>query len=265
MSIKLRWLGTNCFEIVLPSGKVLVIDPYIDYSPTSPIKSDEVTGADYIAITHTHFDHCSDTGVLVNKFHSKVICSYSEAGKLAEFFQFRWTNLVRVRAGDTVVFDDLKIEAKRAEHYYIPEEMTAKFKKEYKPPLDKIVPAMQAAGLSQIPVRDMEMLDYIFQTSDNLRIMFFGGAPFEYQRNEIMQSHPNVLVMGSVVPAVSAQFAALSGAELVLPCHHDTGMVRTHARAQELAKELAARSKAQFLDIEHGKWYEIGIKALDIT
>jgi len=60
MSIKLRWLGYVCFEIVLPSGKVLVIDPYIDYSPTAPIKCQEVTGANYIAITHGHYDHVTD-------------------------------------------------------------------------------------------------------------------------------------------------------------------------------------------------------------
>jgi len=60
LSIKLRWLGFACFEIVLPSGKVQVTDPFIDYSQSSPIKSSEVTGADYIALTHTHFDHCTD-------------------------------------------------------------------------------------------------------------------------------------------------------------------------------------------------------------
>ena len=261
MGIKLRWLGTNCFEIILPSGKVLVIDPFIDYSPTSPIKSDQVTGADYIAITHTHFDHCTDTGALVEKFHSKVICSYNEAGKLADFFKLRWTNLVRVRDGDTVVFDDLQMEAKRAEHVYIPEKMMEEFSKGYKPPLDKIVPAMIAAGLHQDPVRDMEMLNFIFQTSENLRIMVFGSRTFEYQRHEIMRSHPNILIIQPVIASQAAEFAALSGAELVIPCHHDTGMVKTHDRAQEMARELAARSKAQLLDIEHGKWYEIGIEA----
>jgi hypothetical protein len=38
-------------------------------------------------------------------------------------------------------------------------------------------------------------------------------------------------------------------------------MAKTHVRAQEMAKELATRSKAQLLDIEHGKWYDIGVKA----
>lgn len=262
MSIRLRWLGTNCFEMILPSGKVLVIDPFINYSSSSPIKNDQLTGADYVAITHTHFDHCTDTGDIVNRFHSKVICSYNEAGKLAEFFKIRWTNLVRVRAGDTVVFDDLQIEAKRAEHPYIQEKLLGDLEKRgYPPPLDKIVPALEAAGLHQLPVRDMEMLNYVFQTGENLRIMAYGTVAFEYQRHEIRQIHPNVLIIAPMVAAEAADLAALSGAELVIPCHHDMVMTKTHVRAQELAKELAGKSKAQLLDIEHGKWYEIGVKA----
>jgi len=55
----------------------------------------------------------------VKKFDSKVVCGYQVAGRLADFFGFRWTNLVRVRAGDTIDFADLRIEVKRAEHIYM--------------------------------------------------------------------------------------------------------------------------------------------------
>ena len=72
MGVRFRWLGYVCFEFILPSGKVLVVDPYIDYSPTAPIKCSEVTGADYIALTHGHYDHITDVGQLLHKFHSKV-------------------------------------------------------------------------------------------------------------------------------------------------------------------------------------------------
>ncbi len=48
------------------------------------------------------------------------------------------------------------------------------FKKGYQPPLDKILPAMEAAGLHQVPVRDMEMLNFIFQVL----------APWETDGNE---------------------------------------------------------------------------------
>jgi L-ascorbate metabolism protein UlaG (beta-lactamase superfamily) len=260
MSIKLRWLGWACFEIVLPSGKVLVTDPFIDYSPTAPIKADQVTGADYITLTHTHFDHCTDVGKLVKKFDSKVICSYSAAPRLLEFFGFKWTNLVRVRAGDKVVFNDLQIEVKRGEHIYMPIKKEDELKMDFKPPLNEMMPAMINAELHQMPVRDMEMINFVFQTGDNLRILMFGGVASEYQRHEVAQTHANIAFFQTGNAALISEFAVLSGAEVVIPYHHDTKPEATHTLAQELAKELKSRSKAQLLDIEHGKWYEIGVK-----
>ncbi len=261
MSIKLRWLGWACFEIVLPSGKVLITDPFIDYSNTAPIKADQVTGADYIALTHTHFDHCTDVGMLVKKFDSKVICSSSIAGRLVDFFDFKWTNLVRVRAGDKIVFSDLQVEVKRAEHIYMPIKKEDEIKATYPPPLSRMMPALIHAGLHQMPVRDMEMINFLFQTSDNLRILMFGGVASEYQRNEIAQAKPNIAFFQTGGP-VTAEMAALSGAEVVIPYHHDTHPEETHKKAQEMAAQLAVKSKAKFLDIEHGKWYEIGVSVL---
>jgi L-ascorbate metabolism protein UlaG (beta-lactamase superfamily) len=263
MSIKLRWLGNACFEIVLPSGKVLITDPFIDYSPTSPIGSDQVTGADYIALTHTHFDHCTDVGTLARKFGSQVICGYQVAGRIAEFFDIRWTSLVRVRAGDTVDFGDLKVEVKRSEHIFMPITQEQELNAKYSPPLDKMMPAMITAGLHQMPVRDMEMLNFVFQTEDNLRIAMFGGGAFGYQRQEIVHYKPNIAIFqfgGSSRGAEPmVELAALSGAELVIPYHHDTHPESTHKNARDIAGLLAAKCKAQFLDIEHGKWYQSGI------
>ncbi len=259
MAVKLRWLGFACFEIVLPSGKVLVTDPFIDYSPTAPIKASEVTGADYIAITHTHFDHCTDLGYLVEKFDSKVICAYQSAGLLLEYFGFKWTNLVRVRAGDNLIFNDLKVEAKRAEHVFLPITKEQELNMQFKPPLDKMMPAMIHANLHQMPVRDMEMINYVFETSDHLRILIFGGVTSEYQRHEIAQTRPNVAILQAGNPPALAEFAALSGAEWIIPYHHDSRIEETHQKAQEIGAQVAARCKANFLDIEPGKWYQIGV------
>ncbi len=261
MSIRLRWLGTACFEIILPSGKVLLTDPFIDYSATAPIDTSQLKGADYIALTHTHFDHCTDLGALVKKYNSFVICSHLAGGSLCEFFDFKWTNLVRVRGGDNVVFDDLRIEVKRAEHIYMPITQEQELNMKFKPPLDRMMPAMITAGLHQMPVREMEMLNYVFQTGENLRIMMFGGGMFAWQRHEIAAAKPNLLIIQAGNATETAEFAALSGAEVVIPHHHDMKFEETHSRAKEIARELALKSRAHLLDVEHGRWYEIAVKA----
>ena len=78
----MRWLGTACFEIVLPSGKTMVLDPYMDDSYTAPIRSDQIEGCDYILITHGHFDHVTDVGKLADRFGPKIFCSDTTANAL---------------------------------------------------------------------------------------------------------------------------------------------------------------------------------------
>ncbi len=58
--VKISWLGHDGFKIVTPDGKVIAIDPY-EISAKSDVK------ADYLFITHEHFDHCSPKDI------SKVI------------------------------------------------------------------------------------------------------------------------------------------------------------------------------------------------
>ena len=282
MSIKLRWLGYVCFEVVLPDGKVLVIDPYIDYSPTSPIRCQDVTGADYIAITHGHFDHITDIGTLVKRFNSKVICSYQIADPLTALFGLDLGNVVKVTAGDVIVFDDLRIEVKRGQHVNILAAMREGYERSSgrsaagMSDAEIMAAVRSVAARSQAPeTRDMmqrisdvglgtgEQLNFVFQTSENLRIYVYSSGIYEHLRQAVVDAHCNVFLpqLGGIGPKQVAELSALSGAEVVIPTHHDGGGAKAmHRAAQQVAKHLAARTKAQLLDIEPGKWYEIGLK-----
>lgn len=284
MSIKFRWLGYVCFEMVLPSGKVLVIDPYIDYSPTSPIQCNDVTGADYIAITHGHYDHVTDVGSLAKKFNSKVICSYQVAEPLAQFFDLDPHRIIRVTAGNSLVFEDLTIEVKKSEHISLLPVLRTAYRRltgeEAAPDISLTQLRERVANLSDASEADSsgtqmrnklvtagvvggEQLNFVFQTSDNLRLYIYSAGPDEYLRHEVLQAHPNVFFvqLGGVTAEAAAGVAALSGADIVIPTHHDgEGIDVMHRRAQELAQHLAKTSKARLLDVDHGTWYEIGVE-----
>ncbi len=79
LKLKLRWSGVNFYEFVLPNGKTIVMDPYFDtepagghnefnYTPTKLAAGDWVNGADYIVLTHGHFDHVNDLGSVLAKY-----------------------------------------------------------------------------------------------------------------------------------------------------------------------------------------------------
>ena len=92
-ALRLRWISVQCYEIVLPGGKVLVTDPfYWDIShfdgmaeltknqkmekeiyAQSGFSVDDFTGADYILLNHVHGDHSNLVGELWNRFYGWVL------------------------------------------------------------------------------------------------------------------------------------------------------------------------------------------------
>ena len=284
MSIKFRWLGNVCLEIVLPSNKVLIVDPYLDSSPYSPIKSSDITGADYIAITHGHVDHFADAGPLVRKFNSTVICSRWIANGLAKFINIDPDTMVKVASVDTIVFDDLRVEVKKADHVSTVAPLKDVFKRltgvapDPEMPIADLQRSIREMSPRRQPdpaqealikrVRDSditigEQLSFVFETTDNLRLYVHGAGPYDYLRDTIRNGRADVFFsqLGGVRSETAAEIAALSGAQIVVPVHHDMdGAEVAHKRAKSMAEHLSKLSSAQLLDAEHGKWYEIGLK-----
>ncbi len=120
------------------------------------------------------------------------------------------------------------------------------------------------ARIGEVGLVGGEQLTFVLAMPGNLRLIVFGSGPYDSLRDEVASAGANVYLgqLGGVDPALAAEFAALSGAELVIPTHHDgTGVRKSQSMAAEMAKQLAARSPARFLDMVPGRWYEIGVTA----
>lgn len=74
MATQLTWLGHGSWSIE-SSGQRLILDPFLDDSPTAPIKADDVE-ADYVLISHGHFDHVSDAAKILKRTGATVISNY---------------------------------------------------------------------------------------------------------------------------------------------------------------------------------------------
>lgn len=69
------WLGNAAFRITTPTGKVIVIDPFITANPKTPAQwknLDALGKVDLILVTHAHGDHFMDAPALALKHKAPV-------------------------------------------------------------------------------------------------------------------------------------------------------------------------------------------------
>jgi L-ascorbate metabolism protein UlaG (beta-lactamase superfamily) len=74
MAIRLTWYGHSCF-LIRGGGADLLIDPFITGNPTAPVKAQEVK-ADFILVSHGHFDHVGDTVDIARRTGATVISNF---------------------------------------------------------------------------------------------------------------------------------------------------------------------------------------------
>ena len=82
--MKLRYFSHAAFQITTDDGKVILIDPFLDDNPTSPVKSDEINKADFIVLTHGHGDHIGDSFKIAKRTDPLFICVNELANYCAE-------------------------------------------------------------------------------------------------------------------------------------------------------------------------------------
>ena len=74
MSVKVTWLSHSCFTIVAGAHRLLV-DPFLDKNDKAPVKAAEVE-ADFILLTHAHFDHIADAVPIATRTGATVLANY---------------------------------------------------------------------------------------------------------------------------------------------------------------------------------------------
>src|ERR1700746_1554778 len=82
MAIQLTWLGHNAWSVET-AGKTVLVDPFLNDSPTAPTKSDGVK-ADFILLSHGHADHVGDTVAIAKRTGAPVIANFEVTQWLAK-------------------------------------------------------------------------------------------------------------------------------------------------------------------------------------
>ena len=73
--MRITWLGHGTFQFELPSGQVILMDPWTNGNPAYPTGF-EIQRVDTICITHGHFDHIHDAVPLAQRFSPEVVAIF---------------------------------------------------------------------------------------------------------------------------------------------------------------------------------------------
>jgi L-ascorbate metabolism protein UlaG (beta-lactamase superfamily) len=87
---QLTWFGQSAYKIVTPSGKVLLIDPWIT-NPTNPNGKEDLetlTQVDLILLSHGHSDHVGETVEIAKKTGAKLVANLDLANAMKAVLGF---------------------------------------------------------------------------------------------------------------------------------------------------------------------------------
>lgn len=113
----LRWINNAGFELELAGGAHLLIDPWLDSAQIWPMKAEQLSRADYVLLTHIHFDHADSIGQLQRFFpNARILVGDLSADPLCRMQGLNVEKLYRVRGGEVYEFQDVKVEAISGRH-----------------------------------------------------------------------------------------------------------------------------------------------------
>lgn len=109
--MKLRYFSHSAFQITTNSKKKILIDPFLDGNPTSPVKSNEID-ADFIILTHAHGDHLGDAFKIAKRCNSLFIC----VNELANYCASKGFQAHNMHIGGSYNFDFGRVKFTIAHH-----------------------------------------------------------------------------------------------------------------------------------------------------
>lgn len=180
----LRWLGNANYELNY-RGKVYLFDAYFDRtSRNHPIgfTVPDVKRADFIFVSHAHFDHMSDIVPVAAQTHAKVVgapITIETAVKLGLPPQ----QAITVKGGETLEFGDVTVDIALARHSTIQPGLTDTLAALYKvdaradtPEEVKHSEEVRARGTFSPDVIDKGTLAFGLTLRDSFKMVTVGSA-----------------------------------------------------------------------------------------
>jgi L-ascorbate metabolism protein UlaG (beta-lactamase superfamily) len=253
MSTRIRFLGVAAYEIVTSGGQHILIDPFLDENPGSPVRSDELHRVDLVLVSHAAFDHLGDTEAIARRTGAPVVCG----GEIKAFLMARGLPAEQIRAttwGIAVEVAGIQVQPVECHHWSqirMPDGTYASGV-----PMGFVVhadPGVRFYHYGDTAIfSDLRLIGELYQPT----IGCVGIAqPWEIVSRV---TGPGRLLTGEMSPREGSLAACWLGLETVLPCHYieaECDEVREFDRHLEEARRRGERVPRSVV-LKPGEWID---------
>jgi len=206
-----RWLNNAGFEIVLRSGAHVLVDPWLDSAKFSPVPLATITRADYVVLSHIHFDHAQDVGAIQKKFPEvRIFTGMLSAEPLAKEQKLNVARLYKVSDGEEFQFDDVTIKAFAGRH-------TESVKGNY-------LKWDEGGHITSESMGTLDMYQYLITDADGTKFLVWGGTPSAESANRIRGTNADLAAI-HISPkqdfSMLARVVNAANPNVMMPHHYD--------------------------------------------
>jgi len=280
--LKIRWFNTAGFEMIIPGGAHILVDPWLDSASIYSFPLDQVERADYILLSHVHYDHAQDIERILAKFpKAKLLMGEMSIQALCREQHVSLTNIYRVRNGDEYQFDDVNFKIYGGRH-------TENAKGVYLP--EKWDTERHSLDSETGWFGSLELQQYLITANDGTSVLIWGGQTTADQKYRLQNLHPDLAVLHlspKQDPDVFGEMVKFIGPKAVIPHHYDLAKPLMEERPELLQIMLSEEQRAKYtvngqfddeafvsafgealkkwcptavmLRLDHHKWYSFGL------
>ncbi len=110
--ITITWFGHSAFKLESPTGRVVLIDPWLD-NPKAPPGAKDLDRVDIILVTHGHGDHLGNTLEIARSTGARVVAIH----EVGLFLQSKGLNRVEgINKSGSVTIEGIRVTMTHAQH-----------------------------------------------------------------------------------------------------------------------------------------------------
>ena len=267
-ALKFRWINAQCLEFKLNNGKTLLTDPWftnlegmgmLEGCAPENFTADDIEGADYVFLNHTHGDHIWDLQSVIDRFHPWILTHSGNVLELMKAYDIPVTDMYPLDYEGTYYFDGFILETHHATHHRRHETMQS--------------------GMFHAGDKDTVMtmggtfnMNFVLTTDQGMRIAFIGGNDDGMTKRLQGVHKPNLIIRNKMSSSkqkegaaqMFADWFAETDTQILVPMHYEQWLKKDPEFARQVYEDMNRIMEEKGMTgrvapLERCRWYSLNL------